>query len=353
MSLDIRRVGVVGLGTMGAGIVEVFARSGVSVVAADAAPEWVDRGRGFLEASTARAEARGRLVDRTALLDLVSWTTDIADLAGVDLVLEAVPEILELKRSLLASVDAVLGSDGVIATNTSSLPVTLLAESTGRPSRVVGMHFFNPAPVLRLVEIITTVHSDEAVVSSVRDLAVRLGKTPIVVGDRPGFVANALLFGYLGDAVRLLERGDVSRERLDAALVASGMPLGPLALLDLIGLDVSAHVLEVLHASSGDPRHAVPLTLAGLVADGHLGRKTGQGFWTYERPGSGTVIDAAPTSPSADDAAIVDALVLPYVHDAARMVDEGYASAEDVDTAMREGCGFPHGPIEEARARRL
>jgi 3-hydroxybutyryl-CoA dehydrogenase len=340
---------------MGAGIVEVFARSGLSVVAVDAGPEWVERGRGSLATSAARAVARGRLAeaDRVALLERVVWTTEIGDLAAADLVVEAVPEVLELKLDLLASIDAVVRPAAVIATNTSSLSVTQLASATGHPERVVGMHFFNPAPVLRLVEVITTVHSDEAVVAAVRDLAVRLGKTPIVVGDRPGFVANALLFGYLGDAVRLLDSGAVTRDQLDAAIVASGLPLGPLALLDLIGLDVSAHILGVLHASSGDPRHAVPPSLAALVAEGRLGRKTGQGFWTYERPGSGTVTDAAPSVPSSDDAAVVDALVLPYVEDALRMVGEGYASGEDVDIAMREGCGFPRGPIEEARARGL
>ena len=238
------------------------------MVALDAAPEWVDRGRGTLESSTGKALARGRLseADRDALLGRVTWTTSVADLAGVDLVVEAVPEVLELKRTLLTALDSVLAPSAVIATNTSSLPVTVLAESTGRPARVVGMHFFNPAPVLRLVEVVTTAHSDADVVAGVRDLAVSLGKTPIVVGDRPGFVANWLLFGYLGDAVRLLDSGRVTRESLDAALVASGMPMGPLALLDLIGLDVSVHILEVLYAADGAARHAVPSGLTSLVA---------------------------------------------------------------------------------------
>ena len=277
----------------------------------------------------------------------MTWTTAVADLAGVDLVVEAVPEVLELKRALLNSLDSVLAPSAVIATNTSSLPVTLLAESTGRPDRVVGMHFFNPAPVLRLVEVVTTVHSDADVVAGVRDLAVSLGKTPIVVGDRPGFVANWLLFGYLGDAVRLLDSGRVTRESLDAALVASGMPMGPLALLDLIGLDVSVHILEVLYAADGAARHAVPSGLSSLVAAGHLGRKTGQGFWGY---GDGS----APSAEAGfDPSSIADALVLPYLNDALRMVEEGYASPDDVDTAMRAGCGFPRGPVEEADARGL
>ena len=234
----------------------------------------------------------------------------------------------------------------MIATNTSSLSVTSLAESTDRPERVVGMHFFNPAPVLRLVEVITTRHSDEAVVAGVRELAVSLGKTPIVVGDRPGFVANWLLFGYLGDAVRLLDSGRVTRESLDAALVASGMPMGPLALLDLIGLDVSMHILGVLHAADGAARHEVPSGLASLVAAGHLGRKSGQGFW---RAGE----SAAPSENDLGQSAIADALVLPYLNDALGMVEEGYASPDDVDTAMRAGCGFPRGPVAEVDERGL
>ena len=347
---EVRRTGVVGLGTMGAGIVEVFARSGLPVVAVDAAPEWVERGRGILESSTARAVSRGRLSesDRSDLLGRVSWSTSVDDLADVDLVVEAVPEVLDLKRTLLASIDAVLGADAVIASNTSSLPITLLAEATGRPSRVVGMHFFNPAPVLRLVEVISTSYSAPDVVESVRSLAVRLGKTPIVVGDRPGFVANALLLGYLGDAVRLLESGEVSRENLDASLVEAGMPMGPLALLDLIGMDVIVHILGVLEPVSS--RYAVPPGLAALVAEGHLGRKSGQGYWTYDRAGSGTVVDG---SPGVASSAVADRLVLPYVNDALAMVGDGYATADDVDTAMREGCGFPRGPIEEADSRGL
>jgi 3-hydroxybutyryl-CoA dehydrogenase len=272
----------------------------------------------------------------------------VDDLAGGDLVVEAVPEVLDLKTRLLASIDAVLHADAVIASNTSSLPVTVLAEATGRPSQVVGMHFFNPAPVLRLVEVIFTPHSSPEVVESVRSLAVRLGKTPIVVGDRPGFVANALLLGYLADAVRLLESGQVSRADLDASLVEAGMPLGPLALLDLIGIDVVVHILHVLEPVSA--RYAVPPGLAALVASGQLGRKSGQGYWTYERPGTGAVVDDAAGVASP---AVADRLLLPYLNDALAMVGDGYASADDVDTAMREGCGFPRGPVEEADARGL
>lgn len=351
--MSVSSVGVIGLGTMGAGIVEVFARSGISVVGVEAEQAWLDRGRSILEASTGRAVARGRLAERdqVELLNRVSWTTDLADLAHVDLVVEAVPEVLELKRDLLVAVDKVLRGDAVLATNTSSLSVTVLAEATSRPDRVVGMHFFNPAPVLRLVEVVTTTHTDPLVTDTVTGLARRLEKTPIVVGDRPGFVANTLLFGLLADAVRLLDRGRVTRESLDGALLEAGFPLGPLALLDLIGLDVCVHILGVLHAWSGAARHDVPESLARLVAEGHLGRKTGQGFWTYERPGSGKVVPAVDLP--GGDTTVVDALVLPYVNDALRMVQDGYCSSDDVDTAMREGCGFPCGPIEEADSRGL
>jgi 3-hydroxybutyryl-CoA dehydrogenase len=218
----IRTAGVVGLGTMGAGIVEVFARAGLDVVAVEVNDELLDAGRDRLASSLARAVDRGKLdtAARDTMLARVRFTTDRTDLADTDLVTEAIPERLEVKTAFFADLDKICAAETVFATNTSSLPVTRIAMATGRPERVVGMHFFNPAPVMRLVEVIHTVRTDPAVVDTVRELATRCAKTPVVVGDRAGFAANALLFGYLNAAARAAETGQASVPDIDAAVVA-------------------------------------------------------------------------------------------------------------------------------------
>ncbi|XAS77763.1 3-hydroxybutyryl-CoA dehydrogenase [Dermatophilaceae bacterium Sec6.4] len=294
MTGEIEKVGVIGLGTMGAGIVEVFARAGLDVVGVDGTPELAQRGRGFLEASTGRAVTRGRLSeqDQRQILDRVTWTDSYDALAECDLVIEAVPERMDLKSAIFEALDGVVRPDAVLATNTSSLSLTAIAAPTAHPERVIGMHFFNPAPVLKLVEVITTVLSDQGVVARVHSLAQRLGKEPVVVRDRAGFVANALLITYLARAIATYETGHVSREDLDAAgRIGVGFPMGPLTLSDLIGLDVVKEVCDVLYAATHDPSAAPPALLTQLVAAGRLGRKTGSGFYSYERPGSGVVTD--------------------------------------------------------------
>ncbi|HTR70310.1 MAG TPA: 3-hydroxybutyryl-CoA dehydrogenase [Mycobacteriales bacterium] len=283
--MDIRSVGVVGLGTMGAGIVEVFARAGLEVVAVEISHELLALGRSRLEGSLAKAVDRGKLSteDRDAQLARVRFTTDRRDLASVDLVTEAVPERLEVKTALFAELATICPPSTVLATNTSSLPITEIARATSSPSRVVGMHFFNPAPVMRLVEVVHTVVTEGEVVDAVRDLASRCGKTPVVVGDRAGFVANALLFGYLNAAARAAETGQASVADIDAAVVAScGVPMGPLTLMDLIGLDVSLDVLETMFAETRDQRYAPAPLLRRLVMAGQLGRKSGRGYYRYD-----------------------------------------------------------------------
>ncbi|MDQ3431717.1 MAG: 3-hydroxybutyryl-CoA dehydrogenase, partial [Actinomycetota bacterium] len=281
---SVAAAGVVGLGTMGAGIVEVFARAGIAVTGVDVTDDAVALGRAHLERSTSRAVSRGRLADveRAALLQRVRLSSDLEELADADIVVEAVPERLPLKQEVFARLDKVCGPDALLATNTSSLSVTRLAAGTQRPERVVGMHFFNPAPVMRLVEVVTTVVTDPAAARRARLLADGLGKTPVVVTDRAGFVANALLFGYLNQAVGLLATGHVGRDDLDAAMtLGAGLPMGPLALLDLVGLDVAVDILETMYAESGDRLHAADPLLRQLVAAGRLGRKTGRGFYGY------------------------------------------------------------------------
>ncbi|MEO7981746.1 MAG: 3-hydroxyacyl-CoA dehydrogenase NAD-binding domain-containing protein, partial [Sporichthyaceae bacterium] len=232
MSRDFRTVGVVGLGTMGAGIVEVFAREGLQVVGVEPTEEALERGRGHLRNSTDRAVSRGKLTeaDRDALVARVTFTTSMEDLADVDLLVEAVPERLDLKQEVFAAADKICRPDTVLATNTSSLSVTEISVATSRPSQVVGMHWFNPAPVLKLVEVVRTVVTEQEVVDDVTALAERLGKKPVVIGDKAGFIANALLFGYLNHAVSMLESRYATREDIDAAMrLGCGYPMGPLA----------------------------------------------------------------------------------------------------------------------------
>ena len=298
MARDISRVGVIGLGTMGAGIVEVFARNGIEVVAVEVSEEGVARGRAVLEHSTARAVSRGKLTveGRRALHDRVAFTSEMADLKGCQLVVEAVPEHLQLKKDVLARVDTIIGDDAIIATNTSSLPVTEIAVATSRPSRVVGMHFFNPAPVLQFVEVVRTVVTEDSVLEDAKAIAERLGKKPVVVGDKAGFIANALLFGYLNHAVSMYETRYASREDIDAAMrLGCGLPMGPLALMDLIGLDTAYEILDTMYKQGRDRLHAPTPVIKQMVSAGLKGRKSGRGFYTYAEPGSSEVVADALT----------------------------------------------------------
>ncbi|MBG0813004.1 3-hydroxyacyl-CoA dehydrogenase family protein [Planomonospora sp. ID82291] len=454
MANTFETVGVVGLGTMGAGIAEVFARAGIAVVGVETDPGALERGRGHLEGSTGRALSRGRLTEaeQAAILGRVAFTTSLEDLADCDLVVEAVPEVMDFKRALFTDLDRVCKPSAVLATNTSSLSVTAIAATTTRPGRVVGMHFFNPAPVMRLVEVVRTVTTEDGLADEVAGLARRLGKTPVTVADRAGFVVNRLLLPYLNHAAVLLEHGLSTRDDIDTAMrLGAGFPMGPFALLDLIGLDTSHEICEALFQESRERRHAPAPVLRELVTAGLLGRKSGRGFFHGEEPpanpsseekpsastvavlggtaGNGTgaaegaaeafaarlsaagfktapvedadlvvavsrtpVIEQAVrlphperlvglnlvgdqvaevastvlTSPGAAQVArgllrilgrtpvscrdragfVVGALLHPHLNDAVRMYESGYASMEDIDTAMRLGCGYPAGPFE-------
>ncbi|MGH3794924.1 MAG: 3-hydroxyacyl-CoA dehydrogenase family protein [Pseudonocardiaceae bacterium] len=306
MAREITTVGVVGMGTMGAGIAEVLARTGLDVVAVEVDQGGVSRGRGHLEHSTGRAVERGKLAGsaQRQLLDRISLTTNLAELADVDFVIEAVPEQLDLKSRILSELDQIVAPDVVLASNTSSLSITQLAVRTTRPDRVVGMHFFNPAPVLTLVEVVRTVVTDPQVVSEVTALAEKLGKTPVVIGDRAGFIANGLLFGYLNHAARMFEQRYASRADLDAAMrYGCGYPMGPLALLDLIGLDTAYEILDALYRQSRDRLHAPAPLLKQMVTAGLLGRKAGRGFYTYAQPDSSKVVPDAATPPQGEHGA--------------------------------------------------
>jgi 3-hydroxybutyryl-CoA dehydrogenase len=302
-------VGVVGLGTMGAGIVEVFARNGIDVVAVEISEPALERGRATLTGSTDRAVAKGKLApqDRDALHERVHFAVGLDALHSVDLVIEAVPEHLDLKQRIFAELDRVCRPEAILATNTSSLSVTEISVATTRPNQVIGIHFFNPAPVMKLVEVVRTVVTSPEVVADVEALCARLGKVDVTINDRAGFIANALLFGYLNHAVGMFESHYATREDIDAAMkLGCGLPMGPLALMDLIGLDTAYEILDTMYRRGGrDRRHAPVPLLKQMVTAGLLGRKSGRGFYTYERPGSPVVVPDEAT-PLATDAALSD-----------------------------------------------
>ena len=303
-SREFTTIGVVGLGTMGAGIAEVFARHGFDVVGVELDDEGAARGRRHLEASTGRAVARGKLTEEEAaeLVGRIRTTTSLGDLAGADLVIEAVVESVATKQQIFRELDSIVDASTILATNTSSLSVTELSTATSHPGRVVGIHFFNPAPVQQLVEVVRTVVTDPVVLADVQAVLGRLGKSPVVCGDKAGFIANTLLFGYLNHAASMFEGKYASREDIDAAMrFGCGYPMGPLALLDLIGLDTAYEILETMYRQGRDRLHAPTPILKQMVTAGLLGRKTGRGFYTYEAPDSPTVVPDAAT-PSADDA---------------------------------------------------
>ncbi len=293
MARSFQKAGIVGVGTMGAGIAEVLARAGVDVAAVEIDDDGVKRGREHIEHSTERAVRGGKLSEeeRTALLGRIHLGTDLAAVADAEIVIEAIPEQLEAKQELFRRLDDLCPPTAILATNTSALSVTELAAVTRRPSQVIGMHWFNPAPVMGLVEIVSTVMTDEQVTADVQGLIETVGKTGVTVGDRAGFIANALLFPYLNAAVRMLESRYATREDIDAAMrFGCGHPMGPLAVLDLIGLDSAYEILDTIYHQSRDHLHAPAPLLKQLVTAGMHGRKTGRGFYTYAAPDSSQIV---------------------------------------------------------------
>jgi 3-hydroxybutyryl-CoA dehydrogenase len=283
--VEIAKVGVVGLGTMGAGIAQLCVQAGFETVGREVTDELGERGRATIERYLARGVEKGRLTqeERDAALGRLRLTADVADLGACDLVIEAIVEELEAKRALFAELDGIVGPEAILATNTSALSVTAIAGATSRPQRVVGMHFFNPAPVLPLVEVIRTEQSDPAAVDTAFAFAERLGKQPIRCNDTPGFVVNRILIPLLNDCVRVLDEAHVTPEDMDKAMVNGvGWPLGPCALVDLVGVDIHVHAAEALHQALGEARMAPPERLLEMAREGRLGRKTGRGFYTYE-----------------------------------------------------------------------
>jgi len=283
--VEVRIVGVVGLGTMGAGIAQVCVQAGLDVVGREVSAELGERARARIDGYLSRGVDKGRLSteEKDAALARLTTTTELGDLAGCDLVIEAIVEELEPKRSLFRELDALVRPDAILATNTSALSVTAIAAATMRPERVVGMHFFNPAPVLPLVEIVRTDLASEEAVEDAVELARRIGKEPIRCDDTPGFVVNRVLIPLLNDCVRILDETGVSPEDLDRAMrFGANWPIGPCALVDLVGVDVHVHAAEALWQALREPRMAPPPRLLRMARAGHLGRKTGHGFFSYD-----------------------------------------------------------------------
>jgi len=282
---DVRTVGIIGCGLMGSGIAETVARAGQTVVFLEASEELVERGRSRIETSTLRAVERGRLeiADRDTLLGRISGTTDVHELADVDLVIEAATEDHDTKVGMFRRLDEVTKPDVILASNTSSIPIADLGAATSRPDKVLGMHFFNPVPVMGLIELVRAITTSEDTVEFGRAYGVALGKTTVESRDRAGFIVNALLIPYLNGAIRMLEDGFATREDIDTAIhLGLNHPMGPLQLIDLIGLDTHLFIADVLFEEFKEPTFAPPPLLRRMVTAGRLGRKVGRGFYDYE-----------------------------------------------------------------------
>ena len=334
-------VGVVGLGTMGLGIAQVFAAAGLRVLATDAFEPARANAHARLRAALEPRVAKGALTVAAmeATLANLTVTDQPQALAPAALIVEAIQETLSAKQSLFAALEAVIAPDAVLATNTSSLSVAAIADGLNHPDRVLGLHFFNPAPVMKLVELVAHPGTTQAALTLARQITEAAGKTVIACPDRPGFIVNRCARPFYGEALALLEEGR-SASDIDAAMLAAGYKIGPLSLIDLIGADINLAATEGLQSVMRHPRYHVFDTLRAQVAAGHLGRKSGQGFLFPNPPG------AAPK----DAAAIALRIEATLANEAAWLLSEGGVTADGIDKALKLGLNFPRGPFESAAA---
>ncbi len=282
--MEIKTVGIVGCGLMGSGIVELVARHGYNVVVREVDDNFLKKGLDRVQSSMARAVEKNKMsaADRDATLARIKGTTRMADLAGVDLAIEAAIENLDLKKSIFKELDEVTRAEIILASNTSSLAVIEMASMTRRPDKVLGLHFFNPVPVMPLLEMVRTFLTSEETYQTARKFGEGLGKSVIVSKDAPGFIVNALLVPYLLDAVRMYENGFASKEDIDTGIkLGLNHPMGPLTLLDFVGLDTTLFIADEMHKELKDPRYAAPALLRRMVTAGYWGRKNGKGFYDY------------------------------------------------------------------------
>ncbi|CAA9465008.1 MAG: 3-hydroxybutyryl-CoA dehydrogenase; 3-hydroxyacyl-CoA dehydrogenase [uncultured Rubrobacteraceae bacterium] len=345
-------IAVVGAGTMGAGIAESAALAGMKAVMLDVREDALDRGRQTIEKDLDRRVKKGRISDdeRREILERVSTTTSVDDCAEAPLVVEAVVESMDVKRKVFADLEGVVGSDAVLATNTSSLSVAGIAAATQSPERIVGMHFFNPVPAMKLVEIVTGPATDPSAVRRAEETSERLGKTPVRVSDTPGFIVNRVARPFYLEAFRIVEAGG-DPATVDAAVRGAGFRMGPLELADLIGHDINLAVSESLFERYYyQPRFRPSFLQRSMVEAGSLGRKSGRGFYEY---GSGEEKAGETKEPSEDVALRIISCI---VNEAFLALSEGVASAEDIDQAMKLGANYPKGPFawaEEIGARSI
>jgi len=284
--MEIKKVGVVGCGLMGSGIVEVCVRAGYEVVVSEINDEFLQRGMERLNKSLSRAVSKGKATqeEMDTALARVKGTTDTADFAPCDLVIEAAVENMELKKKLFAKLDGILRPEAIIGSNTSSLCITEMASATQRGDKVLGIHFFNPVPVMPLLELVRTILTSDETLAIAQEFGQSVGKTTVVAKDTPGFIVNRLLVPYLLDAVRIYEDGLATREDIDTAIkLGLNHPMGPLTLLDLVGLDTTLFIADAMFEELKDPRYAAPPLLRRMVLAGHLGHKSGKGFYDYSR----------------------------------------------------------------------
>jgi 3-hydroxybutyryl-CoA dehydrogenase len=281
---EIKKVGVCGLGLMGAGIAQVAATSGYDVVAVEAVQAALDKGLAGIKKSLDKFVEKGSLqaADRDATLGRLKTTTNVEDLKACDLVIEAIVENIAAKKELFSKLDSMLAPHAIICSNTSSLCVIEMAAATKRPTQVAGLHFFNPVPLMKLVEVVKTIVTDQATIDALYVFAKKLGKVPILAQDTPGFVVNRLLVPYLLYAIRMYEQGLASKEDIDEGMkLGCGYPMGPLTLLDFVGLDTTYYIAEIMFDEFKDPMFASPPLLKRMVLAGHHGRKSGKGFYDY------------------------------------------------------------------------
>ena len=278
------KIFVIGAGTMGAGIVQAFAQKGYEVIVRDIKDEFVERGINGINKGLSKLVTKGKMTeeDKEAILSRISGTTDLALAEDCDLVIEAAVENMEIKKSIFAELDGICKESTILASNTSSLSITEVASATKRPDKVIGMHFFNPAPIMKLVEIIRGMATSQETFDAVKEVSVAIGKEPVEVAEAPGFVVNRILIPMINEATFILQEGIASVEDIDTSMkYGANHPMGPLALGDLIGLDVCLAIMDVLYNETGDSKYRASNLLRKYVRAGYLGRKTGRGFYTY------------------------------------------------------------------------